>query len=239
MVMRFFNLSKGVLWALVMFGPSLGVMGAADQNKLDEHQNKLDERIRKLTDRFELIAGKSRTKIPGYVLRRAQGIVIFQEFEAGLLIGVRGGNGIALARDPKTGKWSFPSFVKTGKGSFGLQAGGHEISAVMVVLDSSVMRQLARARFKIGVNAAATGGPVGVEADTRVGLPPIVVYSNATGLFAGVSIEGGVLTPGNKANERYYRMGGVTMYEILYEGTGAETPTTQRLLETIGRYERD
>ena len=231
-MMRFCDLGRGALLVLAMLGPATGVMGAADQAKLDE-------RIRKLTDHFESIAGTPRTRIPGYVLRRAQGIVIFQEFEAGFFVGVRGGNGVALARNPNTGKWSLPSFIKTGKGSLGLQVGGHEISAVMVILDPQVMRQLARARFRIGVDAAATGGSMGVEADARVGLPPIVLYSNATGLFAGVSIEGGVLTPSNKANQRYYRMGGVTMYEILYEGRGAETATTQRLLETIGRYERD
>ncbi len=231
-MMNFSRLGREGLVALAIFGAAIGDLGAADQGKLDG-------RIRKLTDRFESIARTPRTRIPGYVLRRAQGIVIFQEFEAGFFVGVRGGNGVAIARNPETGKWSLPSFIKTGKGSYGLQVGGHEISAVMVIIDPRVMRQLARARFRIGVDAAATGGPVGVEADAGVGLPPIVVYSNATGLFAGVSIEGGVLAPGNKANQKYYRMGGVTMEEVLYEGRGAETPTTQRLLETIGRYERE
>ena len=84
---------------------------------------KLDERISTLTDQFNELMGMRRTRIPGYVLQRAEGIVIIRDYHFAFFGGAKGGNGVALARDPATRAWSPPAFIRMGEGSFGFQFG--------------------------------------------------------------------------------------------------------------------
>ena len=198
----------------------------------------LDTRISTLTDQFNELMRIRRTRVPGYVLRRAEGIVIIREYQVAFFGGAKGGNGVALARDPVTRAWSPPAFIRLGEGSFGFQFGGHQISIILVIMDPEVMKKLADTHFRIGVDAAAAAGPVGVETDAKAGLPPVVVYSNSKGLYAGISIEGGLILPNKRANKVYHGGGKkVRVDAILYGDVGAITPAAERLISTVSKYE--
>ena len=199
---------------------------------------KLNERITMLTDQFEKLMQTPRTRIPSYVLHRAEGIIIFRKHQVAFVGGVKGGNGMALARDPSTREWSQPLFIRTAEGSFGLQLGVHRISAVLIIMKPDLMRKLAETNFRIGVDAAAAAGPVGVEADAKAGLPQVLVYSNSKGLFAGISLEGGLISPNGRANKIFHGQGRrVLPLDILYGDRARPSEAGNRLIATISKYQ--
>lgn len=199
---------------------------------------KLNERITQLTGQFEELMQAPRTRIPGYVLKRAEGIIIFRKHQVALFGGVKGGNGVALARDPSTREWSQPLFIRTAEGSFGLQIGVHRISAVLIVMKPDLMRKLSETNFRIGVDAAAAAGPAGVEANAEAGLEEVLVYSNTKGLFAGVSIEGGLILPNKRANKIFHGEGSrVLPLDILYGDRAKPSESGNHLIATISKYE--
>ena len=67
------------------------------------------------------IQGNAKTAIPADVLRRAKGLVIVNQFQAGFVVGIKDGYAVALVRRPN-GKWSVPAFLKAGELSFGLRS---------------------------------------------------------------------------------------------------------------------
>ena len=75
-----------------------------------------------------------REYLPLY-LRDAEGIIILRQFKVGLGFGVKAGGGIAMVRDKKTGKWSAPSFMKGGEGSWGLQIGAQGIVHIFLLMN--------------------------------------------------------------------------------------------------------
>ena len=199
---------------------------------------KLNERITMLTDQFEELMQTPRTRIPGYVLNRAEGIIIFRKHQVAFIGGVKGGNGVALARDPSTREWSQPLFIRTAEGSFGLQLGVHRISAVLLIMEPDLMRKLSGTNFRIGVDAAAAAGPVGVDADAKSGLHEVLVYSSSKGLFAGVSLEGGLISPNGRANKIFHGQGRrVLPLDILYGDRARPSEVGNRLIATISKYQ--
>ena len=156
-------------------------------------ENKLDRRMRRMVLDFESIMSDSQSRIPAVILQEAEGIIILRQFKVGLGVGIKAGGGIAMVRDKKTRKWSAPSFMKAGEGSWGLQIGAQGIVHIFLLMNKEGMMVLTAPRFRVGVDAAATAGPVdtGVEAKIGVGTP-IYVYSNSSGLYAGATFEGGV-----------------------------------------------
>jgi lipid-binding SYLF domain-containing protein len=72
-------------------------------------------------------------------------------------------------------------------------------------------------KLKLGADAGVAAGPVGrkAEASTDILLKsPILSYSRSKGLFAGVSLQGAVVTIDDSANKKVYGKE-VTGHDIL------------------------
>jgi len=92
-------------------------------------------------------------------------------------------------------------------GNFGFQLGGQATDFVLVVMNAKGAKKLLQSRSKLGADASVAGGPVGrtAEGATDVQLQAeILTYSRSRGLFAGLSLEGQVLTQDNDGNQRLY-----------------------------------
>ena len=76
-----------------------------------------------------------KTAIPAEVLQKAQAIVIVNQFQAGVILGGKGGNGVVLVRQPNKGGWSVPGFLDAGEASLGLQLGAKAVYTVYVIVD--------------------------------------------------------------------------------------------------------
>ncbi len=154
----------------------------------------------------ELMAIPAR-QIPRKLLAEAQGIVIVPNvIKIGFVAGARRGHGIVMVRDAE-GEWSLPQFVALTGGSVGWQAGIQGTDVVLVFTTRKGVEGLLRGKFTIGVDAAATAGPVGREAaiGTDATLQSeIYSYSRSRGLFLGVALDGSMLEIDNESHAFYY-----------------------------------
>jgi lipid-binding SYLF domain-containing protein len=154
--------------------------------------------------------------------------------QGALGIGGRWGKGVVSQR-LQNGRWSTPSFIEIGGGSFGAQIGGSSTDLVLVFTDRKALGLLEEGKdMKIGVDAAAVAGPVGRSAEAGVNLnlkSGIYSYSRAKGLFAGVALDGAVLDIDDSRNKKVYGPS-VDAREIL-NGSVQSNPTVQPFMDTL------
>ena len=178
-------------------------------------RKKLNERIERANNYLEDVMEIPDTRIPSALLRKSHGVVIIRQYKVGFIFGVKGGKGVALKRDKKTGKWSAPSFVTSAEGSVGFQAGLQSVDAILLIMNKRGLESLLKIKCKLGLDASVAIGPYGRDADAKIGPDTaFLVYATANGFFAGLSLEGGVLTQGNSANEKFYGIEDVGVKEI-------------------------
>jgi len=83
----------------------------------------LDSRISTLTAKLVAMQQKPDKRIPAENLRKAQGIALLDRTKAGFLFAYQGGSGIAMVKDPKSGKWGPIAFLAASEASLGFQIG--------------------------------------------------------------------------------------------------------------------
>ncbi len=141
------------------------------------------------------------------LLHRAKGVMIYpQVLRGAFLFGASGGSGVFLTRHPASDTWAGPAFYSFGQASVGLQAGGDASEMVVVALTDKGVSALLATSGKLGANASVAAGPVGVgtEAATANLGADLVSYSRNKGLYAGVSLEGAIVSPENQLARAYY-----------------------------------
>ncbi|HPN80547.1 lipid-binding SYLF domain-containing protein [Dokdonella sp.] len=157
--------------------------------------------------------------IPRDLLQSAHAIIVVPDvLKAGFVIGGRRGEGL-MAVKTRDGTWSNPSFVNLTGGSVGFQAGVSSTDVVLVFRTERGVDSIVHGKFTLGADASAAAGPVGrtAQASTDAQLKAeILSYSRARGLFAGVALDGSVLSIDNDSNQRIYG-DGVTARRV-FEG---------------------
>lgn len=140
-------------------------------------------------------------------LRSARAVILCpQMFKAGFVFGGSGGNCVLLAR-AAGGSWSDPAFYSMGSGSFGAQIGVQSAEVLVMIMNDRALGAVLRNHFKIGGDAsiavATVGAGVGGATTTHM-RADIVTFSRTSGLYAGASLEGSVLSPDTASNQAYY-----------------------------------
>ena len=141
------------------------------------------------------------------LLPQARAVMICPRiFHAGFIFGGEGGGCVLLARGGQ-GSWSSPAFYSMGGGSFGLQAGIQDAEVMMMILTDNGLRSVMDSQFRLGGTASVAlvtiGG--GVEGATTTNLnADIVAFERTRGLFAGVSIQGSVMSSDSGGDQAYY-----------------------------------
>ncbi len=156
------------------------------------------------------------TAIPDDVLKRARALVITNQFKGGLILGIKDGYGVLLAKKAD-GQWGLPILIRAGETSVGIQVGGHAIETIYVFNDDQTPRRLFAQRLNIGADAAAVAGPRAAESqrsNEELRKAAVLVYTKARGLLAGATIKTGFLAADNDANRLLYSTT-FTMPEIL------------------------
>jgi lipid-binding SYLF domain-containing protein len=145
--------------------------------------------------------------IPDALMKSAEGIAVIPDMKKGALgIGGTYGKGLVTRRLPN-GRWSPPVFIQIGGGSFGLQLGAQETDLVLVFTDAKGVNALLDGKLELGADAGVAAGPVGRRATAGTDIKfesPIYSYSRTAGAFAGVSLEGAVVTIDDSSNEDVY-----------------------------------
>jgi lipid-binding SYLF domain-containing protein len=156
--------------------------------------------------------------IPAWLLERAHAVAVIPSvIKVGLGIGGRRGKGVLVVRKDD-GTWSNPVFVNLTGGSFGFQVGVQSTDVVLVFTSRQSVEGIVGGKVTLGADASVAAGPIGRQssAATDIGLTAAVYsYSRASGLFAGVALDGSAMTIDNRSNEAFYGRPGVLASEII------------------------
>lgn len=144
--------------------------------------------------------------IPDNVISSAKCIAVIPNMlKAALGFGGAYGKGVASCRNANG--WSAPAFFSLKGGSFGFQIGGQAADIVMLVMNQRGMNGLLASKVKLGADASVAAGPVGRHADASTDWKmraEVLTYSRARGLFAGISLNGAVLSQRKGDTRKFY-----------------------------------
>jgi lipid-binding SYLF domain-containing protein len=211
----------------------LSVIGSA----LGANRGDLDYRIRELTWKLQALQDKPDKRIPAEDLRKAQGIILLDRTKAGFLFAYQGGAGVTMVRDPQSGHWSPPAFLKANEASLGLQIGGQQSFVVILLMNTSAFALLAQPNFRFGGEAGGTAGNVtgGVEGSIATTEPLVLAFSDREGLFGGAAIKGDSLSPDTDADIAYYK-NYLSTRDILFDHKAQLGTTATELAQKIDQF---
>ena len=176
--------------------------------------------------------------IPENLMDGCSAIAIFPNtISAGLGIGGKYGQGIIMVRD-KDGKWSPPAIFTLAGGSIGWQIGGQATDFVLLIMNRRSVDGLLQGQFKLGADADVAAGPVGrsAEASTDIQLKGgILSYSRSRGLFAGVKLEGAVITQHWDGDAELYNKS-ISARDILLNNNVKMPQSADGILKVLSKY---
>ncbi len=224
------KLSAGVMTAVIF------VAGSVQSSFAAADKAKLDERLTSATDVITEVMSTPDKGIPQTILAGASCVVVVPGFKKGaFVVGAQYGQGVATCRTPQG--WSAPVFVKLEGGSFGFQAGGQSTDLVLVAMNQQGLQHMLENKFKLGGDAAASAGPVGRNAQAGTDWKlnaEFLTYSRSKGLFAGIDLDGTVLSQNSDDTRTVY--GSNLPFKTVLSG-GTPTPDDAKsFVSTVARY---
>ena len=188
---------KRLVGCLLILG-LCGTVWAEDKADVEKRLNNAAEVLQAIT--------KSPDKgIPQDVLKSAKCVAVVPHMiKGGFGIGGQHGRGAATCN--VNGTWSAPAFISLSGGSAGLQLGAEAVDLVILVMQDQGMQALLSDKFQVGGEASAAAGPVGRDAaaSTDWKAHPLLTYSRSKGAFAGVSLNGAVMSQDKDATKAFY-----------------------------------
>src|SRR5205814_9634232 len=169
---------KKLFFVLAILTLAVVIVDAAEQDSVN--------RCAAIITQFQQMPEKA---IPRDVLRQAKGLAIMSVVKAGFIFSAKGGQGVVIARTPRG--WSGPSFIATGGGGWGLQAGAQVTDFVMVLNNDAAVKAFSHGgNVTIGVDVSSAAGPGGRTAAGAV-MPTAAgsTDSRSKGRFVGWSCE--------------------------------------------------
>jgi lipid-binding SYLF domain-containing protein len=223
------NQFKAMICGVALAASSLPALAASDKAKLDE----------RLNDASAVVEEVMRTPdkgIPSAILSGANCVVVIPGFKKGaFVVGAQYGQGAATCRTPRG--WSAPVFVQLAGGSVGFQWGAQSTDLVLVAMNQNGLQEMLKNKFKIGGDAAASAGPVGRNAQAGTDWKlnaEFLTYSRSKGLFAGIDLDGTVLSQNQDDTRTFY--GADVPYEQVLKGSKATPAGAQGFVRTIAKY---
>ena len=153
-------------------------------------------------------------------LPKSKGVLIVPNLvKAGLIFGGSGGSGVYFSKD-KNGECRGPAFYGMGSLTFGLQIGAEKSEVVILAMTDQAVNAMLSPQFKLGADVSIAAGPVGVGAAGEASPIPaaaFVAFVRSKGVFAGLTVEGGIVAAQGESNAKYYGKA-VTPADILISG---------------------
>lgn len=197
-----------------------------------------DARLLTSTKVLEELMAMPEQNIPSWLLERAYAVAVVPDvIKVGLGIGGRRGKGVMVIRKD-SGEWSNPIFVNLTGGSFGFQVGVQSTDVVLVFTSRRSIEGIVGGKVTLGADASVAAGPVGRQssAATDIGLTAQVYsYSRASGLFAGVALDGSAMTIDSSSNESFYGRPGVLASDIIRSDAPAAPPPAPQFIAALDR----
>jgi lipid-binding SYLF domain-containing protein len=174
--------------------------------------------------------------IPDRLLERAYGIAVFPDLtKAAFFVGGRRGHGALVVRD-KQGRFTNPVFVTMTGGSFGWQWGVQLTDIVLVFTTAKGVEGINGGKVTLGADASVAAGPVGRQASAATDVAfkaEVYSYSRSHGIFAGLALDGTVITIDDAANAAFYKKPGVTAGDILAGNVTTDDESARRFMAAV------
>jgi lipid-binding SYLF domain-containing protein len=210
-------------------------LGASTAGFAGERQ---DARLLTSTKVLEELMAMPEQNIPAWLLERAYAVAVVPDvIKVGLGIGGRRGKGVMVIRKDN-GQWSNPIFVNLTGGSFGFQVGVQSTDVVLVFTSRRSIEGIVGGKVTLGADASVAAGPVGRQssAATDIGLTAQVYsYSRASGLFAGVALDGSAMTIDSSSNESFYGRPGTLASDIIRSDAPAAPAPAPQFIAALER----
>jgi lipid-binding SYLF domain-containing protein len=179
-----------------------------------------------------------RHAIPQDILDKAVCVLVYPGVKK-VAIGIGGtyGRGVLSCRtgNEMTGAWSAPTMYTLDTGSLGVQLGSTSTDYVLLVMNTRGADKVLSGKLKLGADANATAGPSSANAggfnDPNV---DILTYSQAKGLFAGVSLGSASMGTDNDANKELYGKE-ISATQIVRDGAVSVTAAGKALVGELGK----
>jgi lipid-binding SYLF domain-containing protein len=173
-------------------------------------------------------------QIPQQLLQRAYGVAVIPDVtKAAFLFGGRHGTGVLTVRDSQ-GRFSNPLFIDLTGGSFGWQVGVQETDIVLVFVSKKGVEGIEHGTLTLGGSASVAAGPVGRQGEAAVTTKAeIYAYSRARGLFAGVALDGTVITISDSATGRFYGKPAAPAADIISGAVTSSSESVRRFLAAL------
>lgn len=197
---------------------------------------KTDKRLAESQRVFESFSNLTEQAIPSWLLERAYGVVVIPKLIKGAFgLGGRGGRGVMAVRQPD-GSWSNPVFVTLAGANIGFQWGVQSTEVVFVLLSRQSVEGIAGGKVTLGADASVAAGPVGRSAAAATDATfkaQVLSYSRNEGIFAGVALDGSVISVDNGWNETAYGVSGILASQILEGRAGNPSPAARAFTASL------
>ena len=174
--------------------------------------------------------------IPMNILEQATCVGVVPGLIKGAFVfGAQYGQGVVTCR---TGHgWSAPVFIRMAGGSWGLQIGGQSTDLVLIAVNDHGFQDLLKNKFKIGGDAAASAGPIGrnsqASTDWKMNAE-LLTYSRSKGLFAGIDLDGTVVSQNREDTELYF--GQDHSFQSILKGAVPVPPNAVPFVKAVAHY---
>ena len=179
--------------------------------------------------------------IPDRLLQRAYGIAVIPDMtKIAFFAGGRRGDGVLVYRD-KDGRFTNPIFITMTGGSFGWQWGVQKTDIVLVFTTKKGIEGITGGKVTLGADASVAAGPVGRESSASTDMSfkaEVYSYSRSRGVFAGLAIDGTVISIDDDENEAFYKKHGVTASDIATGAVTTNDDIAQRFLSAVTKSTR-
>src|SRR5580700_7224234 len=228
--MKMMKKISAVACGLAMMAGSMAAHAEGDKAKVAQRLNDASDVIR------QIMATPDKS-IPGSILGGASCVVVIPSFKkAAFVVGAQYGQGVATCRTP-SGKWSAPVCVQLEGGSFGWQIGGQATDLILIAMNDRGLQDMLKNKFKLGADAAASAGPVGRNAQAGTDWKmnaEFLTYSRSKGLFAGIDLDGSVLSQNEDDTRTLY--GDNVPFETILKGNQRTPPEGEPFVRTVAKY---
>ncbi len=220
---------SGILCGVLFATSTLSAFSQGDQEKLTERLTSAQAVMN------EIMATPDKG-IPSGILRGASCVTVIPAYKKGaFVVGAQYGKGVATCRTPKG--WSAPVFVLLAGGSFGWQIGGQSTDLVLVAMNQNGLQAMLKNKVKLGADAAASAGPVGRNAQAGTDWKlnaEFLTYSRSKGLFAGIDLDGTVLSQDGDDTRAEY--GADLPFDNVLKGNVPVPDNAKPFVRTVARY---
>src|SRR5580698_5588536 len=222
---------------LLVLGSGLLLLASLAWCADDKDQSDIEKRLDASARVLNEVMGVPDKAIPDKVMHDAKCIAVIPSMVK-IAVGFGGshGKGVATCRT-ESGAWSAPAPITVTGGSWGLQLGGQAVDLVMVIMNDDGMQHLLSSKFKLGADASAAAGPVGRDAaaDTDWKMKSeVLTYSRARGIFAGIDLNGSVITQDKDETRILY--GTFVPFNDILSGKVPARGASEPFLAAIRRY---